>query len=107
MRKAGVADDDIHAPVDPVRAVDVEGAGCPEHRCIPVGTSSVCMAGGVVAACIGLDLGQRDLGDPPVERRTDAGTEQALRNLEHTPLEELRRLRGVGDRFDHAPVPVR
>ena len=61
VRDALVLADEVQAPVDPVRAVDVRVAGRAEHRGVPLGTAAEAVARRVLVV-VGLDL-----DDPPAD----------------------------------------
>ena len=64
MRQPGLTDDDVHAPVDSIRAVHIEGAGRLEHRRVPLRSAPVGVTGRIIATGIRLDLSEGDLGQP-------------------------------------------
>jgi len=80
--------DEVQAPVDPVRAVDVGVAWRPEHRSVPLGAAAVAVTRRVLVV-VGLDL-----DDPPayaVDQQRDA--DQGRRDLMHAAGEGLSRER--------------
>jgi len=76
--------DEVQAPVDAVRAVDVGMPGRPEHRRVPCGAAAVAVCSRVVAV-VGLDLDDGPSDAVDEQRRPD----ELRRHVEHGPGEEL------------------
>ena len=84
-RRALVAADEVQAPVDAVRAIDVRAAGRPEHRSFLRRCRSAEAMARRVAYGVGLDL-----DDPPADAVDEQLRAHELgRDLVHAPREEV------------------
>ena len=86
LRAALGAADEVQAPVDPVRAIDVRVARRAEHGPVARGLAAVAVPGRVVGV-VGLDLDDATADAVDEQRAAD----QLRRDLVHAPREELAR----------------
>jgi len=89
---------DVHAPVDPIRAVHIEATGRAEHHCRPLSRPSIRVGGGV-ALVVGLDFGEDDGRGDPSKRRLEPPPDQSRGDLPRGLGEEF----GQGD-LSHSSV---
>ena len=88
IRDADVLADEVQAPVDPVRAVDVRVPGRAEHRRVALGPAAEAVRGGILVV-VRLDLDDH-AADAVDEQR---GADQLGRDVVHRAREELTRER--------------
>ena len=83
-----LSNDDIHAPMDPIRAVHIQCAGAIEHGTVSRRTPPEGVAGRVVESCVCLDLGDGHLGAALRLVGADPVPEQTACRLQHRSLKK-------------------